>query len=57
MDLALVVSAGIAVAGVVLTLVFLPASNATEKAVPPPGPVPEGEAAATRRAGVSRATS
>ena len=44
MDLALVVSAGIAVVGVVLTLVFLPASNAPEETVPP-GPGPDGEAA------------
>jgi MFS family permease len=35
MDLALAVSAGIAVAGVVLTLVFLPASNAPKKTVQP----------------------
>ncbi|MGO9292273.1 MAG: MFS transporter [Streptosporangiaceae bacterium] len=35
MDLALLVSAGIAVAGVVLTLVFLPASNAPKKTVQP----------------------
>jgi len=35
MDLALVVSAGIAVAGVVLTVVFLPASNAQAKTVQP----------------------
>ena len=35
MDLALAVSAGIAVAGAVLTLVFLPASNAPKKTVPP----------------------
>jgi hypothetical protein len=32
MDLALLVSAGIAVAGVVLTLIFLPASNAPQAA-------------------------
>jgi MFS transporter, DHA2 family, multidrug resistance protein len=35
MDLALAVSAGIAVVGVVLTLVFLPASNAPTKTVQP----------------------
>jgi hypothetical protein len=35
MDLALVISAGIAVAGVVLTLVFLPASNAPKTTVQP----------------------
>jgi hypothetical protein len=35
MDLALLVSAGIALAGVVLTLVFLPASNAPKKTVQP----------------------
>ena len=35
MDLALAVSAGIAVVGVVLTVVFLPASNAPEKTVQP----------------------
>jgi DHA2 family multidrug resistance protein-like MFS transporter len=33
MDMALLVSAGIALAGVVLTLVFLPASNAPKKTV------------------------
>jgi len=54
MDLALAVSAGIAVVGVVLTVVFLPASNATEKAVPP-GPAPDGEAVGTRPAAASRA--
>jgi len=41
MDLALAVSAGIAVVGVVLTLVFLPASNTTETIVQP-GPGTEG---------------
>ena len=46
MDLALVVSAGIAVAGVVLTVVFLPASNAPEKTVQP-GTGKDGEAAGT----------
>ena len=46
MDLALVVSAGIAVAGVVLTLVFLPASNAPTKTVHP-GMDKDGEAAET----------
>ncbi len=35
MDMALLVSAGIALAGVVLTLVFLPASNAAKKTVQP----------------------
>ena len=35
MDMALLVSAGIALAGVVLTLLFLPASNAPEKTVQP----------------------
>lgn len=35
MDMALLVSAGIALAGVVLTLVFLPASNAPKKTVQP----------------------
>ena len=35
MDLSLLVSAGIAVAGVILTLVFLPASNAAKKTVQP----------------------
>jgi hypothetical protein len=54
MDLALVVSAGIAVAGVVLTLVFLPASNATEEAVPP-GPDPDGEAVTMPRTRVPSA--
>ena len=44
MDLALLVSAGIALAGVVLTVVFLPASNAPKKPVQPvPGTA--GEAA------------
>jgi Na+/melibiose symporter-like transporter len=33
MDLALIVSAGIAMAGIVLTLIFLPASNAPKKTV------------------------
>lgn len=49
MDLALVVSAGIAVAGVVLTLVFLPASNAPKKTVQP-GIDKDGEAAEKRPA-------
>jgi DHA2 family multidrug resistance protein-like MFS transporter len=50
MDLALAVSAGIAVVGVVLTVVFLPASNATETIVQPgPGPGTEGEGAGDRR--------
>jgi Na+/melibiose symporter-like transporter len=49
MDLALAVSAGIAVAGVVLTLVFLPASNAPEKTVQP-GMDKDGEAAETQPA-------
>jgi Na+/melibiose symporter-like transporter len=44
MDLALAVSAGIALAGVVLTLVFLPASNAPKKMVQP-GMDNDGEAA------------
>ena len=35
MDMALLVSAGIALAGVVLTLLFLPASNAPKKTVQP----------------------
>jgi hypothetical protein len=34
MDLALLVSAGIALTGVVLTLIFLPASNTTQKVQP-----------------------
>ena len=46
MDLSLLVSAGIAVAGVVLTLVFLPASNAPKKTVQP-GMDKDGEAAET----------
>jgi hypothetical protein len=49
MDLSLAVSAGIAVAGVVLTLVFLPASNAPEKTVQP-GTGQDGEAAVKRPA-------
>jgi EmrB/QacA subfamily drug resistance transporter len=49
MDLALVVSAGIAVAGVVLTLVFLPASNAPKQTVLP-GLDKDGEAAEKRPA-------
>ena len=49
MDLALLVSAGIAVAGVVLTLVFLPASNAPKKTVQP-GMDKDGEAAERRPA-------
>ncbi len=46
MDLALIVSAGIAEAGVVLTVVFLPASNAPAKTVQP-GTGQDGEAAET----------
>ncbi len=49
MDLALAVSAGIAVAGAVLTLVFLPASNAPKKTVQP-GMDKDGEAAEKRPA-------
>jgi hypothetical protein len=49
MDLALLVSAGIALAGVVLTLVFLPASNASEKIVQPV-PDTDGETVGIRRA-------
>ena len=54
MDLALAVSAGIAVVGVVLTVVFLPTANATEKAAPP-GPAPDGETLGTRLAAASQA--
>jgi hypothetical protein len=46
MDMALVVSTGIALAGVILTLVFLPASNAPRKTVQP-GMDKDGEAAET----------
>ena len=46
MDMALIVSAGIAVANIVLTLVFLPASNAPTKTVKP-GTDKDGEAAET----------
>jgi hypothetical protein len=49
MDLALAVSAGIAVAGVVLTVIFLPASNAPTKTVQP-GMGQDGEAAEKRPA-------
>jgi Na+/melibiose symporter-like transporter len=49
MDLSLAVSAGIAVAGVVLTVIFLPASNAPNKTVQP-GPGKGGEAAEKRPA-------
>jgi MFS transporter, DHA2 family, multidrug resistance protein len=54
MDLALAVSAGIAVVGVVLTVVFLPAANATEKAAPR-GPAPDGETVGTRPVAASQA--
>jgi MFS family permease len=47
MDLALLVSAGIAVAGVVLTLLFLPQTNASEKPLKP-GRDTEGEGVASR---------
>ena len=54
MDLALVVSAGIAVAGVVLTLVFLPALNVPKQTVQPgmdkDGMDKDGEAAEKRPA-------
>jgi hypothetical protein len=43
MDLALLASGGIAVVGIVLTLVFLPASNAPKKTVQP-GMDKDGEA-------------
>jgi DHA2 family multidrug resistance protein-like MFS transporter len=49
MDLALVVSAGIAAVGVVLTVIFLPASNAPKKTVQP-GVDKDGEVAETRPA-------
>jgi len=49
MDLSLAVSAGIAVAGVILTLVFLPASNAQKQTVQP-GTGKDGEAAEKRPA-------
>jgi hypothetical protein len=52
MDLALVVSAGIAVAGVVLTVIFLPASNAQKQTVQP-GPGAASAAVGTRRAATS----
>jgi MFS transporter, DHA2 family, multidrug resistance protein len=54
MDLALVVSAGIAVVGVVLTVIFLPASNAGELTVPPDSG-PDGEASGTRPAAATQA--
>jgi MFS transporter, DHA2 family, multidrug resistance protein len=54
MDLALAVSAGIAVVGVVLTVVFLPASNATKKAAEP-GLDTDSEAAGTPQGVTSQA--
>jgi DHA2 family multidrug resistance protein-like MFS transporter len=54
MDLALAVSAGIAVLGVVLTVVFLPASNATKK-TEQPGLDTDSEAAGTRQGATTQA--
>ncbi|MGO9505533.1 MAG: MFS transporter [Streptosporangiaceae bacterium] len=54
MDLALLVSAGIALAGVVLTLVFLPASNAPKRTVHSDSDR-DGETVGTRRAATGQA--
>ena len=55
MDLALVVSAGIAIAGAVLTLVFLPASNAAGEKKASPAPGPDDAVIGTRPAATSKA--
>jgi hypothetical protein len=47
MDMALVVSGGVAVAGVVLTVVFLPQTNAAKKPLTP-GVATEGEGVGDR---------
>jgi DHA2 family multidrug resistance protein-like MFS transporter len=54
MDLALLVSAGIALAGAVLTVLFLPQTNASEAPVEP-GMGTEGEGLGKRRAATGRA--
>jgi hypothetical protein len=54
MDLALLVSAGIALAGVVLTLLFLPQRNAAQKPLTP-GMDTEGQGVVNRQVTTGRA--